>query len=71
MLFNNGLGSLNQTAGAAAGESRDYSAVSIYAIDAMNLPAHEVRRFDHDRTILSQICSSAYEADDHQSLLIN
>jgi len=71
MLFNNGLGSLSQPAGTSAGDSRDYSAVSTYAIDAATLSAHEVRRFDHDRTILSQICSSAYQADDHQSLLID
>ena len=71
MLFNNGFASLNQPAGAPVGESRSYSAVSAYVIDAASLTAHEVWRFDHDRSILSQICSSAYEADDGQSLLIN
>jgi arylsulfate sulfotransferase len=71
MLFNNGLPSLNQPAGAAAGESRSYSAVSAYAIDAGSLTAHEVWRFDHDRSVLSEICSSAYEAEDGASLLVN
>jgi len=70
MLFNNVLGSLNQPAGAAAGASRDYSAVSTYHIDAGALTAHEVARFDHGQTILSDICSSAYEVTD-RSLLLN
>jgi hypothetical protein len=71
MLFNDGFASVNQPAGAPAGESRSYSAVSAYTIDASTLTAHEVWRFDHGRTILSEICSSAYEADDGQSLLVD
>jgi hypothetical protein len=71
MLFNNGLASLNEPAGAPAGENRSYSAVSAFAIDTTSLTAHEVWRFDHGRSVLSQICSSAYEADGGQSLLIN
>lgn len=71
MLFNNGLGSLNQPAGASPGESRTYSAVSTYTIDAASLTAHEARHFDHDRTVLSDICSSAYQADDGASVLVN
>ena len=70
MLFNNGLGSLNEPAGMPAGESRSYSAVSTYAIDPTALTAHEVARFDYGQTILSDICSSAYEAGD-RSLLVN
>jgi len=70
MLFNNGLGSLNEPAGAPAGQSRTYSAVSTYSIDPSSLTAHEVARFDHGQTILSDICSSAYEAGD-RSLLVN
>jgi hypothetical protein len=71
MLLNNGLASLSQPAGAPAGEGRSYSAVSAYAIDASSLTAHEVWRFDHDRSVLSKICSSAYEAEDGESLLVN
>jgi hypothetical protein len=61
MVFNDGLGSLNQPPGAPAGETRTYSAVSAYSIDSSNLSAQEVWRFDHDQSIYSAICSSAYE----------
>jgi hypothetical protein len=70
MLFNDGAASFNQPAMAPAGESRAYSAVSAYAIDATRSSAKEVWRFDHDKTILSDICSSAYEASG-KSILID
>jgi len=70
LLFNDGLASRNQPAEAPAGENRTYSAVSAYAIDPEALTAREVWRFDHDQTILSSICSSAYEAAEG-SLLVN
>ena len=70
MLFNDGAPSVFQPVGAPVGESRSYSAVSAYAIDPVNLTAQEVWRFDYGKTILSLVCSSAYEAA-NQSLLVN
>jgi len=70
MLFNNGLASANQPAAAPVGENRTYSAVSAYAIDAVNRTAKESWRFDHGQTLLSDVCSSAYEAKG-QSVLIS
>lgn len=62
MVFNNGAASANQPTGAPVGESRSYSVVSAYAIDAVSMTATETWRFDHPQTLLSDICSSAYEA---------
>ena len=62
MLFNDGLGSLNQPAGAPAGEGRTYSAVSAYAINEKSMTAQNVWNYDAGQTIFSPICSSAYEA---------
>ena len=62
MLFNDGLWSLSQPAGAPAGEGRTYSAVSAYAINGKSMTAQNVWNYDAGRTIFSPICSSAYEA---------
>ncbi|MGH6739127.1 MAG: aryl-sulfate sulfotransferase, partial [Bradyrhizobium sp.] len=62
MLFNDGLGSQNQPAGEPAGGGRSFSTVSAYSIDLPSMTATEVWDFDYGQTILSQICSSAYEA---------
>ncbi|HEY3731215.1 MAG TPA: aryl-sulfate sulfotransferase [Steroidobacteraceae bacterium] len=62
MLFNDGLASSNQPAGEPAGDNRSYSTVSAYSIDIPSMTATEVWDFDYGQTILSQICSSAYEA---------
>ncbi|MEO8057354.1 MAG: aryl-sulfate sulfotransferase [Burkholderiales bacterium] len=70
MLFNDGLNSINQPAGAPTGESRTYSAVSAYAVDPRSLTAREMWRFDYGQSIYSDICSSAYEAGG-KSLLIS
>ena len=70
MLFNDGLGSLNQPAGAPAGESRIYSAVSAYSIDERSMTAREAWDYDADKTIFSPVCSSAYEAGD-KSILVD
>jgi hypothetical protein len=70
MLFNDGAASFNQPIGAPAGDSRSYSAVSTYAIDPINQTAKEVWRFDYGQTVLSQICSSAYESSG-KSILVN
>lgn len=63
MLFNNGGPSFNQPDGAPIGDSRAYSAVSVYNIDKSRLSASEVSRFDYGKNILSDICSSVYEGD--------
>ena len=70
MVFNDGLGSVGQPPGAPAGESRTYSAVSAYSIDATTASAQEVWRFDYNQSIFSSICSSAYEASGN-SLLVD
>jgi hypothetical protein len=62
MVFNNGYGSLNMPPGEPPGESLSYSAVSAYSIDPVTMTAQQVWEFDHDQTILSRVCSSAYEA---------
>jgi arylsulfate sulfotransferase len=70
MLFNDGLGSLNQPAGAPAGETRTYSTVSAYSIDERSMTATEAWDYDAGKTIYSEICSSAYEAAD-KSILVD
>lgn len=70
MLFDDGLGSLNEPAGEPAGQTRTYSAVSTYSIDPQTMTAQEVWRYDAGQTIYSPLCSSAYELPD-QSLLVD
>jgi arylsulfate sulfotransferase len=70
MLFNDGLGSVSQPAGAPAGASRTYSAVSAYSIDEASMTAQNVWNFDYGQTLYSKICSSAYEARG-QSILVD
>jgi arylsulfate sulfotransferase len=69
MLFNDGLGSLNQPAGEPAGQTRTYSAVSAYSIDQASMTATEVWDYDAGQTIFAPICSSAYEATDRSILV--
>ncbi|MDM0018403.1 aryl-sulfate sulfotransferase [Variovorax saccharolyticus] len=71
LLFNNGLASLNQPVGVPVGDNRSYSAVLAYTIDAASQSASEVWRFDYGQTILSDICSSAYEAGADTSILVS
>lgn len=70
MLFNDGLGSQNEPAGAPAGQNRAYSAVSDYTIDAASMTAVNAWNFDYGESIYSSICSSAYEASS-QSILVD
>lgn len=70
MVFDNGLPSLNQPAGAPRGESRSYSGVAAYAIDEVGFLARRAWSFDYGRTLLSDVCSSVYESGD-RSLLIS
>jgi len=69
MLFNDGSASTNQPAGAPAGDSRDFAVVSAYRIDAQQMTAEEVWRYEHQPDIDSDFCSSAYQFG--QSLLVN
>lgn len=69
MLFNNGLGSMNQPEGVAAGDTRSYSAISVYSINTAQRTAIEVWRFDFGQTVFSDICSSAYETADKSVLV--
>ena len=69
LMFNAGTPSEHQPAGAPIGESRTYSAVSAYRIDAATMTATEVWRFDYGQSIFSDHCSSAYEVGD--SILIS
>jgi hypothetical protein len=62
MLFNDGLGSLNQPPEAAAGLTRTYSAVSAYAVDPVAMTATESWDFDYGQSLFSPVCSSAYES---------
>lgn len=59
MLFNNGQASLNQPVNEPVGQQRNFSAVSIYAIDEQARLATEVQRFVHPEQIFSAFCSSA------------
>ena len=68
LLFNAGNGSDNQPGG-VRGLERNYSAVSAYRIDAENMTATEVWRFDYDQSVYSDHCSSVYESPG-QSFLI-
>jgi arylsulfate sulfotransferase len=61
-VFNNGLQSLNQPS--LQGDWRSYSTVSTYFIDEVNYVATDISEFDNTKSLLSNICSSAYtEAD--------
>lgn len=70
MLFNDGLGSANQPAGAPKGETRSYSAVSAYSIDEKSMTAQNTWNYDAGQKIFSSVCSSAYGAPD-KSILVD
>jgi arylsulfate sulfotransferase len=69
MVFNDGFASVNQPTGTPTGETRTYSAVSAYSIDAISLTAEEIWNFDYGQSIFSALCSSAYEAPDRTYLV--
>jgi hypothetical protein len=70
LMFNNGFESLNMPAGAPAGASRNYSAVTAFIIDPIAMTATPGLTFDDNRSLRSPICSSAYLSEDG-SMLIN
>jgi hypothetical protein len=69
MLFNNGAPSTTVPAGASAGESRSYSAVSAYSLDPAHGSASELSRFDYGQSIDSPFCSSAYRTSNSGTLV--
>lgn len=62
MVFNDGLGSLNQPSGEPAGLSRTYSEVSAYSVNAATMTAQNVWNFNYGQSIYSEFCGSSYEA---------
>jgi hypothetical protein len=70
LLFNDGFRSVSQPAGAPAGQSRTYSAVSAYSINVDAKTAQEVWRFDYNQSVYSLICGSAYEGQE-KSILVD
>ena len=69
LLFNNGLASLNQPAGAPRGMNRTFSTPSRYAIDEQSRTAREVWSWEGERELYSDICSSTYEAAPNRYLV--
>lgn len=63
LLFNNGTGSFNQPAGTPAGMTIPYSAPVKYAIDEGRRTATATWTFEHDRNLVSDICSSVFGTD--------
>jgi hypothetical protein len=61
LLFNNGLGSLNQLPTVPRGANRSYSTPSRYEIDEKAGTAREVWTYERHRELYSDICSSVYE----------
>ncbi len=70
MVFNDGLASANQPTGEPAGQTRLYSAVSAYTIDATAMTATNVWNYEAGQQIFSSVCSSAYQTSD-QSMLVD
>lgn len=69
MLFNNGQNSSFPPIGAPAGESRSYSVVTAYKVDATNLAARQTLLFDYGQSILARFCSSAAMTGDRSMLI--
>jgi len=69
MLFNDGLGSMNEPTGEPTGESRTYSAVSAYSIDTATMTARNVWNFNYGQSIYAPVCSSAYRAPAGSALI--
>jgi hypothetical protein len=62
MVFNNGLGSVNQPSGEPAGLFRTYSEVSAYSVNAATMTAQNAWNFNYGQSVYSAICGSSYEA---------
>jgi hypothetical protein len=62
LLFNNGTASLNNLPGVPNGATLPYSAPVKYAIDEQARTAAAVWTFEHDPSVVSDICSSVFQA---------
>jgi len=62
MVFNDGLGSLNQPPGEPAGATRTYSEVNAYSVNLATMTAHQVWNFDYGQSVYSAICGSVYQS---------
>jgi hypothetical protein len=58
LLYNNGFGNVSLP---YVGDSRTYSAVSLYAIDETQMTANEIWTFDDNQALYSPICGSAFK----------
>jgi len=70
LLFNNGAPSQGMPEGEPSGESRTFSTVNAYTIDPATMTGVEVLRYTHNKTLKSNVCSSAWE-EDGPSMLID
>jgi outer membrane protein assembly factor BamB len=70
LLFNNGTPSLNQLPGLPNGATLPYSAPVKYAIDEQARTAAAVWTYEHDRKLVSDICSSVFQGGPN-SYLVN
>jgi hypothetical protein len=61
MVFNDGLASEDQPAGASPGISRAYSEVNVYSVNSAALTAHQEWSFQDGQSIFSPLCGSSYE----------
>lgn len=69
LLFNNGMGSLNQPPGTPPGITRDFSTPSRYTIDETARTAAETWRYAPTPAIYSGFCSSVYEGAPNHHLV--
>jgi arylsulfate sulfotransferase len=69
LLFNNGMASLNQPQGALAGATIPFSTPVKYTIDEQARTARVIWTYEHDRNIISDICSSVAEAESNAYLV--
>jgi arylsulfate sulfotransferase len=69
MVFNDGLGSMNQPPGEPAGISRTYSEVTAYTVNTSAMTAQQIFNFNYGQGIFSPICGSSYEAPGHTYLV--
>jgi len=69
MVFNDGLGSVNEPPGESAGISRTFSEVSAYSVNTAKMTAQQVWSFDYGKSIYSPVCGSSYEAPGNSYLV--
>jgi arylsulfate sulfotransferase len=69
LLFNNGAPSYGMPDGEPMGESRTFSAINAYTIDPSTMTGTEVFRYTHNKTLKSNVCSSAWEEDGPSMIL--